>query len=89
MFMGNWSVWHWIFFAVFAALVLYPIGRILARIGFSPFWSVVTFIPLANLVGLWFVALAAGPRDTGEARGCFRAKLLRAICTYLAECNTQ
>ena len=63
MFMGYWSVWDWIFFAVFAALILYPIGRILARIGFSPFWSVVALVPLANLVGLWVVALAAWPRD--------------------------
>ncbi len=68
MIMGYWSVWHWIVFAVFAALVLYPIGRILARIGFSPFWSVIAFIPLANLVGLWVVALATWPRDQGEPR---------------------
>ncbi len=68
MFMGYWSVWHWIFFAVFVALILYPIGRILARIGFSPFWSVVALIPLANLAGLWVVALAAWPRDKGEVR---------------------
>jgi len=67
MFMGYWSAWHWIVFAVFAALVLYPTGRILGRIGFSPIWSVVAFIPFANLVGLWFVALTAWPRDKGDA----------------------
>ena len=67
MFMGYWSIWHWILFAVFAVLVLYPIGRILARIGFSPFWSVIALIPLANLVGLWIVALAAWPRDKRTA----------------------
>ena len=63
MFMGYWSAWHWILFAVFAALVLYPIGRILARIGFSPFWSVIVLIPLANLVGLWIIALSDWPKD--------------------------
>jgi len=68
MIMGYWSVWHWIAFAAFAALVLYPVGRILARIGLSPFWSVIALIPLANLVGLWVVAPAAWPRDKGEAR---------------------
>jgi len=66
MIMGYWSVWHWIVFAAFAALVLYPIGRILARIGFSPFWSVIAFIPFANLVGLWVVALATWPRNQGK-----------------------
>jgi predicted PurR-regulated permease PerM len=68
MFIGYWSIWHWILFAVFAALVLYPIGRILARIGFSPFWSVIALIPLVNLVGLWIVALVDWPRKNGRAR---------------------
>ena len=67
MLMGYWSIWHWILFAVFVALFLYPIGRILARIGFSPFWSVIALIPLVNLVGLWIVALAAWPRDKRAA----------------------
>lgn len=65
---GTLSMWHWITFAVLAALVLYPIGRILARIGFSPLWSIVAFIPLANLFGLWAVALAPWPSDKAEPR---------------------
>ena len=65
MMMGDWSIGHWIMFAVIAALILYPTGRILSRMGFSPFWSVVAFIPLANIIGLWIVALAAWPRGKG------------------------
>jgi len=61
--MGNWSALHWIMFVVLAVVILYPIGRILSRIGFSPFWSVLAFIPLANIIGLWVVALAAWPRS--------------------------
>jgi hypothetical protein len=68
MIMGYWSIWHWIFFAIFAALVLYPIGRILTRIGFSPFWSIIALIPFANLVGLWVVALAGWPRDVAQSK---------------------
>ena len=63
MMMGYWSVWHWIVLALFAVLVLYPVGRILSRLGFSPLWSIVALIPVANLVGLWIVALAAWPRE--------------------------
>jgi hypothetical protein len=66
MMMAYWSVWHWIAMAIIAVLALYPIGRILSRIGFSPLWAVIALIPLANLVGLWVVALAAWPRDPGE-----------------------
>ncbi|WP_395021326.1 hypothetical protein [Dongia sp.] len=60
--MMAWSAWHWVVFAAFAALILYPVGRILTRIGFSPFWSIIVFIPLANLIGLWILALSVWPR---------------------------
>jgi hypothetical protein len=63
MMSGPWALGHVAVFVVFAALMLYPIGRILQRLGFSPFWSVVALIPLANLVGLWIVAMAPWPRD--------------------------
>ena len=65
MMMGDWSIGHWIMFAAVVALILYPTGRILRRIGISPFWSVVALIPLANIIGLWVVALSAWPRDKG------------------------
>ena len=65
--MGDWTmmdgygVAHWLVFAVMAALLLYPIGRILGRIGLSPFWSVVAVIPVANLIGLWVLAFVDWP----------------------------
>ena len=65
--MGSWSLWHWIIFVVGVILIVYPIGRILSRIGFSPFWSILAFVPLFNIVGLWIVALSAWPRDKGAA----------------------
>jgi hypothetical protein len=55
--MGGWSISHWLFFIVFVALVLYPLGLILKRLGYSPLWSVLAFVPLINLIGLWLVAL--------------------------------
>jgi NADH:ubiquinone oxidoreductase subunit 3 (subunit A) len=53
---------HWVVFIVAVALVLYPLGRILKRLGLSPFWSVLAFIPLINLAALWALALAEWPR---------------------------
>jgi hypothetical protein len=43
------------------ALVAWPAGRICQRIGFSPWLGLVAVIPIANLVLLWFVALANWP----------------------------
>lgn len=59
------SIWHWLLFAVAAALILYPSGRILSRLGFSPLWAAIIFVPFVNIVGLWMVALAAWPRCKG------------------------
>jgi hypothetical protein len=54
---------HWLFFIVVVAAVLYPIGRILSRIGFSPLWSVLVFVPFVNLVALWILAFIDWPEQ--------------------------
>jgi hypothetical protein len=70
--MGDWTnmmgygLGHWVVFTLFVAAVLYPIGRILGRIGLSPFWSVLALIPLVNLIALWFLAFMDWP-ETGRA----------------------
>lgn len=43
------------------ALVVYPAGRILRRMGFSPLLVVVTLIPFVNLIALWIVAFIDWP----------------------------
>lgn len=61
--MGYWSVWHWVIFAAVAVATIYPVGRILDRLGFSPFWSILALVPPLNLLGLWVLALSPWPRD--------------------------
>jgi hypothetical protein len=53
---------HWIFFLLMVAVLIYPIGRILWRLGLSPFWSILAFVPLVNLIGLWALAFADWPQ---------------------------
>lgn len=73
--MGNWTdmagygLGHWVVFALMAAVVLYPIGRILGRIGVSPFWSILAFIPLVNLIALWVLAFVDWPVKDRKAVG--------------------
>ena len=59
--MSGYGVGHWLIFAVMVAVALYPIGRILSRLGFSPFWSVLALVPLVNLIGLWLLAFVDWP----------------------------
>ncbi|CAJ0684085.1 hypothetical protein ACTHR6_16955 [Ralstonia holmesii] len=63
--MAGYGLAHWITFAVMALVLLYPIGRILMRIGFSPFWAALVFVPLFNLIGLWLLAFVEWPRSRG------------------------
>jgi hypothetical protein len=78
MMMGPWTALHWVVFAIFAALVIYPTGRILQRMGFSPFWSVIALIPFANLVGLWIVAIVSWPYSR-EVNGPDGTRASRAV----------
>ena len=71
--MGGWvygyGSFHWFWFIMMVALVAYPVGRILNRIGFSPLWAIAMFIPLVNLIALWILAFTEWPRGrVDEAR---------------------
>jgi hypothetical protein len=57
---------HFLFFAIMVALVVWPLGRILSRAGFSPFWSILAFVPVVNLIALWIFAFADWP-GSGQA----------------------
>ena len=47
---------------VMSLVVMWPAGRICRRLGFSPWLGILAALPLANLLLLWFVALAEWPR---------------------------
>lgn len=66
--MMDWGFGHWIIFAAMAAAVLYPIGVILRRLGYSPFWAVLTFVPFVNIVALWLVVLTGATLESRETR---------------------
>ena len=57
---------HWIGMLVALALILYPLGRILARLGFAPLLAVLAVIPLANLIALWVLAFIEWPKPKGR-----------------------
>ena len=60
--MTAYLVHHLLMFAIVAALFLYPIGRILSRIGLSPLWSIFAVNPLVNLIFLRIVAFIDWPQ---------------------------
>lgn len=60
--MAGFGIGHWLGFIVMVLLLVYPIGRILGRLGLSPFWSIVAVVPFVNLLALWILAFAEWPK---------------------------
>ena len=67
--MAGYGLGHWLIFAATIAAFLYPIGRILSRVGLSPFWSVLALLPFVNLIGLWMLAFIDWPEGRRKAAG--------------------
>lgn len=65
-FIGVFGPGAWLMMWLAALVVLYPIGRILGRIGLSPLWALVALVPLLNLIALWVLAFAEWP-ERGRA----------------------
>ncbi|BDD94880.1 hypothetical protein OYT13_08000 [Pandoraea sp. XJJ-1] len=42
-------------------LVGVPVWRILTRLGLSPWFTVLAFIPVVNIISLWLLSYAAWP----------------------------
>ncbi len=61
--MEGYGIAQWIVAAVAVGVVLYPIGRILRRMGFSPLLSIVVLFPFLNLLALWIVAFINWPQS--------------------------
>ena len=67
------SSWHWIMPPVMFLLLLgvlgVPIAHVLHRSGRSRWWTIIAFVPLLNLIGLWVFAFSRWPKlDQAAAR---------------------
>ncbi|MBV8184770.1 MAG: hypothetical protein JOY76_08780 [Hyphomicrobiales bacterium] len=63
--MGGLSVWHWLIALIYLGLTVFyfsPLVRILNRLGFSGWWSLLTFIPIGNIVALFIFSMVKWPR---------------------------
>jgi ATP/ADP translocase len=65
--MAGYGIAQWIVAAVAVAVVVYPIGRILRRMGFSPLLSIVALFPFLNILALWIVAFIDWPEAARTA----------------------
>jgi hypothetical protein len=58
--------WPWIMAIVMPLLMIIlvgvPVANILHRAGRSRWWTILAFIPLLNLIGLWVLAFTRWPK---------------------------
>ncbi len=61
--MGSFSAWHWLILVAWIFLIVFPVGKIFARLGIP--WAVafLMIVPGVNLLMLWIVAFIKWPRD--------------------------
>lgn len=61
--MGAIGIYQILLVAIFAFVNIFPVWKILSRLGLSGWWSLVAFIPVVNLIALWVLAFIRWPRD--------------------------
>jgi hypothetical protein len=64
----EFSPFHWLVVLLIIGFLLVPIARIIRRTGNSPWWCLLFFVPLGNLIGLWLLAFLPWPATDGAAR---------------------
>ena len=57
--------WHWVMPLgmplLLIIIVAVPVAKILHRAGRSRWWTILAFVPLVNLIGLWVFAFTRWP----------------------------
>jgi H+/Cl- antiporter ClcA len=46
---------------IIAVIILFPLSKVLRRMGYSGWWAIVFLIPFGALIGLWVLAFAKWP----------------------------
>lgn len=55
------NYWYWLLMLLIISMPI-PIGKILRKTGRSPWWALLYFIPIFNILALWVWAFGRGPR---------------------------
>ena len=61
MMMDGFGLWQFLVAIFWIVAVAVPVVKILQRTGLSPWWAILVFIPLLNLLAIWLFAYARWP----------------------------
>jgi membrane associated rhomboid family serine protease len=61
------GITHLLFVVLWLAVFMYPLWRIVGKAGFHPAFSLLSLVPLVNIVFLWIFAFAKWPNGRPDA----------------------
>jgi len=59
--MGSLSIFHFLIVILMLATLVVPVVKIIQKAGYSGWWTLLWFVPFANIIMLWVFALADWP----------------------------
>ena len=65
--MGAISVGRLVLILLPALLTVVPASRALSRVGLSPWWSILSILPIVGWFGIWAFAFARWPKVDADA----------------------
>jgi hypothetical protein len=66
--MDSFSSVHWII-ALAALATVIPAAKALSRVGLSPWWAIISIVPIVGWFGLWAFAYARWPKVESVSAG--------------------
>ena len=61
--MGAFSIWHWVIVLVIFVIPIWAWAAIVKKAGFSPWWGLLSIVPLVNIAMLFVFAYSKWPID--------------------------
>ena len=65
--MGSFSIWHWLIVIFMIAIFLVPAWRIATKAGYPGALSLLTLIPVVNIIIIWVFAFVKWPVERADA----------------------
>lgn len=61
--MASFSIWHWLILSFILSIHLVPVWRIVSKAGYSGAFSLLSCVPVLNVIMLWVFAFSTWPNQ--------------------------
>ena len=65
--MGTWGITHWVILLIWLVVFIVPCWRIVRKAGFNGAFSLLSLVPLVNIIYLWIFAFVKWTNERPNA----------------------